>query len=225
LDDSYETSIELYYKDLQNQIDYADNYVNDISSELEDAFVYGIGRAYGSEFFIKKTKGKINGWIGYSISKTERSFKDIENGRWYPTTYDRPHDFSTVLNYQLSKKWELGVVGVYSSGKLFTPVQGFFFVEQTPSTIYGPRNSSRLNDYHRVDVSLTYTPKPEKRKRKYTGSWNFSVYNVYNRKNPFFVSFDTDTDFEQGTTKVEGSKITLFPLIPSITYNFKWNQK
>lgn len=225
LDDAYETSIEVYYKDLRNQIDYADNYVNDITTEVENSFVYGEGRAYGAEFFLKKAKGKLNGWIGYSLSKTERSFADIEGGRWYPAAYDRPHDFSIVANYQLSKKWEMGVIGVYGSGKLFTPIQGFFFVEQSPVTFYGPRNSSRLDDYHRVDISFTYTPKPEKAKRKYTGSWNFSVYNVYNRKNPFFVSFDTTTDFEQGSTTIEGSKITLFPLIPSITYNFKWNQK
>jgi hypothetical protein len=220
--DTYETSIEVYYKDLRNQIDYADNYVNDISKEVEDAFVFGNGRAYGAEFFLKKAKGKLNGWIGYTLSRSERSFEDIEAGRWYPAVYDRTHDVSVVLNYKLSKKWDLGAIFIYGTGKLFTPVRGFFFVEQNINLFYGPRNSSRLDDYHRMDLSATYTPKPDS-KKKWKGSWNFSVYNVYNRKNPFFVNFETETDFQTGTNTITGSKITIFPLIPSITYNFKWN--
>ncbi len=220
--DTYETSFEVYYKDLRNQIDYADNYVNDISKEVEDAFVFGKGRAYGAEFFLKKAKGRLNGWIGYTLSRSERSFEDIEGGRWYPAVYDRTNDVSVVLNYKLSKKWDLGAIFIYGTGKLFTPVRGFFFVEQNINLFYGPRNSSRLDDYHRMDLSATYTPKPNS-KKKWKGSWNFSVYNVYNRKNPFFVNFDTKTDFQTGTNTITGSKITIFPMIPSITYNFKWN--
>jgi len=221
--DTYETSIEVYYKDLKNQIDYADNYVNDISKEVEDAFVFGKGRAYGAEFFLKKAKGKLNGWIGYTLSRSERSFKDIEESRWYPAVYDRPHDLSVVVNYKLSKKWDFGAIFIYGTGKLFTPVRGFFFVEQSVNLFYGPRNSARLDDYHRLDLSATYTPNPDSRK-KFKGSWTFSVYNTYNRKNPFFVNFDTETDFQTGTNTITGTKITIFPLIPSITYNFKWNQ-
>ncbi len=222
--DTYETSIEVYYKDLKNQIDYADNYVNDISKEVEDAFVFGKGRAYGAEFFIKKAKGKLNGWIGYTLSRSERSFKDIEGARWYPAIYDRPHDLSVVVNYKPSKKWDFGAIFIYGTGKLFTPVRGFFFVEQNVNLFYGPRNSARLDDYHRLDLSATYTPNPSSKKR-FKGSWTFSVYNTYNRKNPFFVNFDTTTDFQTGTNTITGTKITIFPLIPSITYNFKWNQK
>ncbi len=223
-DDQFETSIEIYYKDLWNQIDYADNYVNDISREVEDAFVFGIGRAYGAEFFLKKAKGRLNGWIGYTLSRSERSFESIEGGRWYPAVYDRPHDVSVVANYKLSNKWDAGAVFIYGTGKLFTPVRGFFFIEQSINTFYGPRNSSRLDDYHRLDLSATYTPNPGS-KKKFTGSWTFSVYNTYNRKNPFFVNFDTKTNSSTGESSISGSKITIFPLIPSITYNFKWNQK
>ncbi|MBK9257167.1 MAG: TonB-dependent receptor [Saprospiraceae bacterium] len=221
--DTYEASVEVYYKDLKNQIDYADNYVNDISKEVEDAFVFGVGRAYGAEFFLRKSTGKLNGWIGYTLSRTERSFPDIEKARWYPAVYDRTHDLSIVTNYSVSKKWELGAVFIYGSGRLFTPVRGFFFVEQNVNLFYGPRNSARLDDYHRLDISATYTPNPNS-KKKFTGSWSFSIYNVYNRKNPFFVNFDTETDFQTGTNTITGSKITIFPMIPSITYNFKWNQ-
>src|SRR5690606_11532244 len=214
---------EVYYKDLYNQIDYADNYVNDISKVLESAFVFGKGRAYGAEFFLKKSQGKWNGWIGYSLSRTERSFADIENGRWYPADYDRTHDVAVVANYALNKKWEFSAIFIYGSGKWFTPIRGFFFVEQNLNLFYGPRNSTRLDDYHRMDLSVTYTPKGQQ-KKNYQGSWVFSVYNVYNRKNPFFVSFDVETDFNTGESSIEGSKITIFPMIPSITYNFKWNQ-
>ncbi len=220
--DTYETSFEVYYKDLKNQIDYADNYVNDISKEVEDAFVFGKGRAYGAEFFLKKAKGRLNGWIGYTLSRSERSFEDIEGGRWYPAVYDRTNDVSVVVNYKPGKKWDLGAIFIYGTGKLFTPVRGFFFVEQNINLFYGRRNSSRLDDYHRLDVSATYTPKPDS-KKKFKGSWTFSVYNTYNRKNPFFVNFDTKTDFQTGTNTITGTKITIFPLIPSITYNFKWN--
>jgi hypothetical protein len=222
--DNYEASFEVYYKDLRNQIDYADNYVNDISKEVEESFVFGEGRAYGAEFFLKKSKGKLNGWIGYTLSRSERSFKDIEGGRWYPAVYDRPHDLSIVVNYKPLKKWDFGAVFIYGTGKLFTPVRGFFFVEQNINLFYGPRNSSRLVDYHRLDISATYTPNPDS-KKKYSGSWTFSVYNTYNRKNPFFVNFDTNTDFQTGVSTIAGTQITIFPMIPSVTYNFKWNQK
>ena len=223
LNDNYEVSFELYYKDLKNQIDYADNYVADITKEVEDAFVSGIGRAYGAEFFIKKAKGRLNGWIGYTLSKSERSFAAIENGRWYPAIYDRPHDLSLVVNYNLSKKWDFGAVFIYGTGKLYTPVSGFFLIEQNINLFYGPRNSARLDDYHRLDLSATYTPKPDS-KKKFKGSWTFSLYNTYNRKNPFFINFETNSDFQAGKTTIEATKITIFPLIPSITYNFKWNE-
>lgn len=223
-DDTYETSVEVYYRGLRNQIDYADDYVTDITKEVEDAFVFGKGRAYGAEFFVKKSTGRLNGWLGYTLSRTERSFDKIEQGRWYPAVYDRTHDLSLVVNYQLSKKFELGGIFVFGTGKLFTPINGFFFTEQQLNLFYGPRNSQRLDPYHRMDISITYTPKPDS-KKKWRGSWNLSFYNLYNRKNPFFINFDVKSDFEKGTTKIEGSKITIFPLIPSLSYNFKFNQK
>ncbi|MBK8819235.1 MAG: TonB-dependent receptor [Saprospiraceae bacterium] len=222
--DMYETSFEVYYKDLQNQIDYADNYVNDISKDLENSFVFGKGRAYGAEFFVKKSLGKWNGWIGYSLARTERSFENIEGGRWYPAVYDKAHDLKIVANYQINKKWDCSAVFIYGSGRWFTPVRGFFFVEQNINLFYGPRNSTRLDAYHRMDLSVTYTPKAGS-KKPYQGSWILSIYNTYNRKNPFFVNFDVTSDFETGATTIEGTKITIFPIIPSITYNFKWNQK
>ena len=173
---------------------------------------------------MKKSSGRLNGWIGYTLSRTERSFAEIEDGRWYPAVYDRTHDLSVVANYALSKKWDMGATFIYGSGRYFTPIQGFFFIEQQLNTFYGPRNSERLDAYHRFDISFTYTPKPES-KKAFKGSWTFSIYNGYNRKNPFFINYETETDFENGSTTIKGEKITIFPSIPSITYNFKWNQK
>ncbi|HRO73247.1 MAG TPA: TonB-dependent receptor, partial [Saprospiraceae bacterium] len=156
-----------------------------------------------------------------TLSKSERTFDAIENGRWYPAVYDRPHDLSLVVNYNISEKWDLGAVFIYGTGKLYTPVSGFFLIEQNINLNYGPRNSARLADYHRLDLSATYTPNPRSEKR-FKGSWTFSLYNTYNRKNPFFINFDTSTDYQTGKTQIDASKITVFPLIPSITYNFKW---
>lgn len=222
-DNAYETSLEVYYKDLNNQVDYAEDYVTDIAVELEDEFVVGEGRAYGAEFFLKKAKGRLNGWIGYTWSKTERSFPDIEAGRWYPAIYDRRHDLSIVANYQLNEHLEFGGVFIYGSGRWFTPIHGFYFIEQNLSTFYGPRNSAKLDAYHRLDLSMTWYPKPKSNKQ-WKGWWTLSVYNAYNRKNPFFINFETDTDFQSGTSSIEGNKITIFPIIPSVTYNFKWKE-
>lgn len=221
-DNTYETNIEVYYKDLKNQIDYSEDFVEDLSQEVEDAFVFGKGRAYGAEFFLKKAKGKLNGWIGYTLSKSERSFDDIESGRWFPTVYDKTHDLSVVANYKIGRKWDLGAVAIYGTGRNFTPVGGFFLIEQNINLWYGPRNSARLDAYHRIDFSVTYTPKPDT-KKKWKSSWTLSVYNIYNRKNPFFILYNTDADLETGSVEISGDKITLFPIIPSITYNFTWN--
>ena len=221
-DNTYETNIEVYYKDLRNQIDYSEDFVEDLSQEVEDAFVFGKGRAYGAEFFLKKAKGKLNGWIGYTLSKSERSFDDIEGGRWYSTVYDKTHDLSIVANYKIGRKWDLGAVAIYGTGRNYTPVGGFFLIEQNINLWYGPRNSARLDPYHRIDLSATFTPKPDS-KKKWKSSWTLSVYNAYNRKNPFFILYDADVNLETGNVEISGDKITLFPIIPSITYNFTWN--
>jgi hypothetical protein len=222
-DDAYESSIEVYYKDLANQVDYADNYVTDITEEVERSFVTGVGRAYGAEFFLKKAKGDLNGWIGYTVSRSERSFDEIEGGRWYPAIYDRTHDLSLVVNYKLNRKWDFGGIFIYGTGRAFTPISGFYFLDGNLNTDFAPRNSSRLDDYHRMDISFTYTPNPDSSK-KWRGSWTFSIYNVYNRKNPFFLDYDIDGDFREGQFNIEANKVTIFPIIPSITYNFKWAQ-
>lgn len=224
LDNTIETSIELYYRDLQNQLDYSETSVNELGVDEELKFISGKGRAYGAEFFIKKAKGKFNGWIGYTLSRTERSFDDIEEARWYPTTYDRPHDLSVVMNYQISKRWEASGVFIYGTGQAYTPLSGLFNIDNTLNFFYGARNSARLPDYHRADLSFTYTRNPDSNK-KFSGSWSFGFYNVYNRKNPFFTFSEEAETSTPSAPVLESYKVTIFPFIPSVTYNFKWQQK
>ena len=222
--DLYEASAEVYYKDLNNQIDYRENYVNSPTIEVEDEFVFGDGRSYGLELFLKKRKGRLNGWVGYTLSKTERIFPDINFGEAFPATYDRTHDLSLVANYQLNERWDLGAVFVYGTGNTFTPIKSLYFIEQNLNVEYDIRNSARLPDYHRLDLSATFTPKARTEK-SFKSSWNFSVYNIYNRKNPFFTYTTFETNTAEGTAKATAYKVALFPIIPSITWNFKWNQK
>ncbi len=217
----YEASVEVYYKALKDQIDYRESYVDNSVQEVESEFVFGEGEAYGAEFFIRKNKGKLNGWVGYTISKATRTFPDIENGRVYPTTYDRTHDLSVVANYKFSSKLTGGFVFVYATGKTFTPPQSIYLIDGGFQTDYGPRNSQRLEPYHRMDVSLTYTPRPDSQK-DFKSYWVFSIYNVYNRKNTFFVYTDYDSDLQAGSATISAYKVSIFPIIPSITWNFKW---
>ncbi|MEZ4987237.1 MAG: TonB-dependent receptor [Saprospiraceae bacterium] len=207
-DNVWETSVEVYYKDLQNQIDYRENYVNNATDNLELEFVFGKGRSYGSEFFINKRKGRLTGWIGYTLARTERQFPDINNGETFPAVYDRRHDLSVVANYQLSPKWEVGGTFIYGTGQAFTPLESLYFIEQNLVQEYGVRNSARIQDYHRMDFSATFIPRPESEK-KFVSKWVFSVYNAYNRLNPFFIYYDLTTDAAQGTAGQSHSGIHL----------------
>lgn len=217
----WEASVELYYKDLQNQIDYRESYVNNPSDDIEQQFVFGKGRAYGAEFFINKRKGRLTGWLGYTISRTERTFPDINEGKTYRAVYDRPHDLSLVASYEFSKKVTGSVVFVYGSGQAFTPLKSLYLIEGSLVREFAPRNSSRIQDYHRVDLSVVWTPKPASKKR-FKSSWAFSVYNGYNRQNPFFIYYDLEVNRNAGTAEAKALKVSLFPVIPSVTWNFSW---
>jgi len=218
---AFEASVEAYYKSLQDQIDYRESYVDNSVDQVENEFVFGSGEAYGLEFFIRKNAGKLNGWFGYTLSRTDRTFPDIENGRTYPTTYDRTHDLSFVANYNLSPKLIAGLVFVYATGKSFTPPERVYLIDGELQTDYGPRNSQRLEPYHRMDVSLTWIPNPTS-KKNFTSEWVFSLYNAYNRQNTFFLYTDYETDLQSGTAEVKAYKVSIFPILPSVTWNFKF---
>lgn len=222
-DNVWETSVEVYYKKLRNQIDYPENYVQNPAEDVEQSFVFGNGKAYGAEFFLKKAKGRLNGWVGYTWSRTLRTFPDINGGRTYPSVYDRIHDVVVVSNYAVSKKWDMSANFVFSTGNAFTPLKSLYFIDQKLNIEYGDRNSLRLPSYHRADFGATYTHRPDK--KGFHSSWTFSVYNFYNRWNPFFIYYDIQQSFEKGTAKATAQQVTIFPIIPSITWNYKWQQK
>ncbi len=219
----WEASVELYYRDLFNQIEYSESFVPSFTSNEAEEFVFGRGRAYGAEFFVNKKRGQLTGWLGYTLARTERIFEDINNGEPFPATYDRTHDLSLVLNYELSDKWSVSAAFVYGSGNTYTPYESFIFINNRLSIQYGDRNSAREHAYHRLDLSATYTPRP-KSDRPWTGNWTFSVYNVYNRKNTFLRYYDPRFDAETGTAEMRAYRVSIFPIIPSVTYNFRWDQ-
>lgn len=221
-DNMFEVSIEGYWKNLRNQLDYAEGTVPDAATNVESNFVSGKGKAYGVELFVKKSKGKLNGWVGYTWSRTLRQFDDINNGKVYPSVYDRIHDIVVVANYSLSKKWDFTANFVYGTGNAFTPLRTLYFIDQSIRQEYAARNSSRLPNYHRMDIGATYSPTPKR--KNFSSTWSFSVYNAYNRLNPFFVYYDVQGAFEAGKFKATANQVTLFPIIPSVTWNFKWNQ-
>ena len=220
----YETSVEVYYKNLDNQIDYREDYVDNVADDVEQEFVFGEGESYGLELFLKKSEGRLNGWIGYTLSRTTRTFDEINDGEAFPAIYDRTHDLSIVANYEVNEKWDLGAVFVYGTGNAFTPISNLYFIDQFPAIDYGPRNSARLPAYHRFDLSATYVPKPNTEKN-FSSSWTFSIYNAYNRRNVFFTYYDFETDLANGNATATALRVSLFPIIPSVTWNFKWMER
>ena len=234
----YEASIEIYYKDLKNLIEYKENAFpeDNLNNNVDNQLTFGNGYSYGAEFFLKKRLGDFNGWIGYTYSKTMRKFDEIDNGEWFPAKYDRRNDLSVVTQYQINNRINIGAVFVYATGNsLSLPERRWFSLEENRIiTVWSKRNQYRLDPYHRLDISLTIDSKPykevfnketnqfDKVDKKVISSWNISVYNVYNRANPYFIFFDYTGDPLQGTADFGASQVSLFPILPSITWNFKF---
>ena len=215
----FETSIETYYKTMENQIEYKEGYTPSLKDPEED-FVFGKGWSYGTELFINKVKGRFTGWIGYTLSWTWRRFPNLNDGLKYPSRYDRRNDLSIVGSYELNKKWKLSSIFVYGTGNATSLPERFYFVSGVLTQEYSRINAYRMNAYHRLDIAATYTPQPKKVK-KYTGNWVFSIYNLYSRLNPYFVYFDQEGSASAGTLKVTAKQVSLFPIIPSVTWNIK----
>jgi hypothetical protein len=218
-DNLWETSVELYYKKMDNQIDYSEGYTQSLL-DPEEFFVFGKGWSYGSEFYINKSRGRFTGWVGYTLSWTWRKFAQLNGGNPYPAKYDRRHDLSVVGMYELNKRWRLSSVFVYGTGNATTLPERFYIINGVLTQEYSKVNQYRLAPYHRLDFSATYEPIPKKQ-RKYKYQWVFSVYNVYNRMNPYFLYFNQEGSPLNGTLKVEARQVSLFPVIPSVTLNFK----
>ena len=232
----YEASIELYYKDMNNLIEYAEGASPDdnVKDNVDNNLVFGSGYSYGAELFIKKRLGQFTGWIGYTYSRTTRQFPEINFGEEFPAKYDRRHDLSVVATYELNDRWTFGGAFVYATGNAITLPVGWYQYEGDIQYEYGPRNSLRMSAYHRADISATRSGKDFKThtdptsgeeiktKKRFVSSWSFSVYNLYNRANPYFIYIDQEGDFQDGTLTVAGKQVSLFPILPSATWNFKF---
>jgi len=215
-DNMFETSVELYYKNFQNQIDYQNGADILLNEKVESQLVFGEGRAYGAELFIKKRTGDLTGWIGYTLSKTERSIDEIDEGAWYPVKHDRTHDVSIVLMYKFSDKWNVSANWVYNTGNAVTFPNGKYEIDGLTIPAYTSRNGYRMPDYHRLDLGVSRT---NKKRKRYESSWNFSLYNAYARKNAYSISF---RESEDNPNKTEAVRQSLFQIVPSVTYNFKF---
>jgi hypothetical protein len=213
-----ETSVEAFYKSMDNQIDFKDNAFLMLNPRIEGEFRFGRAWAYGAELLIRKDQGRLNGWISYTWSRTLRQVAEVNSGSPYPASYDRPHNFNIITNYELSPRITLSATWVFSSGTPVTlPAARFEYGNQV-RPLYTERNGYRLPDYHRLDLGVTIRGRrvPD---RRFRSEWNISVYNAYYRKNTWMLDFREDTD-QPG--KVDAYKVYLFPIIPAITYNFKF---
>ncbi|MBL4648574.1 MAG: TonB-dependent receptor [Aureispira sp.] len=218
---TFEASIEVFYKDMFNQLDYSENYTPTPDADLEDQFISGSGRAYGLELFVRKQKGRFTGWIAYTLSRSERTFDNIR-GKTFLAGFDRTHDLSVVLSYDIFDWFTISSTFVYGSGAPYTPIKSVYIVNFSPTLEYGLRNSARLPAYHRMDLSLAF--RLTKKEKPFQADMVLSVYNIYNRQNIFFTYTAPETDALSGQIELRSYQVSLFPIIPTITLNFKWKQ-
>ena len=212
----YALSGEIYYKFLQNQIDYKNGASSFLNNEIEGEFVYGKGQAYGLEIQLQKKKGKFTGWISYTLSRSLRTFDAIDGGKEFSARQDRIHDIAIVLMYKVAPRIALSSSWVYYTGDAVTFPSGKYEVNGTVIPFYTERNGYRMPDYHRLDLGATFYFKERK---KFEHSLNVSVYNAYNRENAYTITFQEDPEDE---TKTQAVQTTLFKMIPALTYNFKF---
>jgi hypothetical protein len=223
-DNAIETSVELYYKKMENQVLFGEGKQLKINVDLDSLIVYGKGESYGAEFFVKKNTGKLTGWISYTISKTTQQFNELNFGKEFPFKYDRRHNLSVTGTYQLTKRWNVSAVLVYSSGATFTVPGGRISTLNSGTIfegnyyVYEGRNNYRLRSYHRLDISAAHKKTGKIFKKRFEREWVFGVYNAYSRQNPYFIYFEIDAL----TSKPTAKQVSLLPIIPSVSYNFKF---
>jgi hypothetical protein len=216
-DNMYELSAESYYKAMQNQLDYKDNAVTTRTTvPIETQLLYGKGRAYGMEILLKKNKGKLTGWLGYTLSRTEKQIAGINNNDWYAARQDRTHDISIVTMYDISKRWNVSAVWVYQTGNAVTFPSGKYDVGGQTLWLYTERNGYRMPAYHRLDLGATYKLKERK---GYSSELAFSLYNAYGHENPYTITFEPSASDPNRTIAMQTS---LFKFVPSISWNCKF---
>lgn len=235
-DNNYETSVELYYKQMNNLIEFKEGALpqDNAQENTDNLLTLGEGYSYGAELFIKKTTGKLTGWIGYTWSRTDRRFPEIFDGDWFPAKYDRRHDLSIVANYDFNDNWSVATNFVYATGNAITLPTSWYLHDGDVQFEFGPRNASRMPDYHRLDFSLNWQDSPTKTvyisgedspkevKKRFRNSVNLSIYNVYSRQNPFFLFVQNEGSFAENNFNISLQQVALFPILPSITWNFEF---
>jgi hypothetical protein len=223
-DDAIETSVEVYYKKMGNQVLFGEGKQLKINANLDSLIVYGKGESYGAEFFVKKNMGKLTGWVSYTLSKTTQKFNALNFGKEFPFKYDRRHNLSVTASYQLTKRWMLSSVFVFSTGSAFTVPTGRISTLNSGTIfegnyyVYDGRNNYRLAPYHRLDLSAANKKTGRLFKKPYEREWVFGIYNAYSRQNPYFVYFEIDAL----TSKPTAKQVSLLPIIPSVSFNFKF---
>lgn len=222
-DKKYSIESEVYYKDVSNRINYIDGADLIANEAVEQIILNGEERAYGLELLLRKNNGKFKGWISYTLSKAEQrtpgrnaNEPGINNGEWYRANHDRTHNLATTFNYELNPKWSLGANFNFQTGRAVTYPEGYFEYLDINIPVFNERNSASLPAYHRLDVSATYTPKVNEN-RKFKSEWNFSIYNIYNRQNANSMTFRQN---DEG--KNESVQLSIFGMVPSVTYSFKF---
>lgn len=212
----YETSVELYYKTFQNQIDYRNGANLILNNKVESQLVFGKGWAYGAEFLIRKKYGKLTGWISYTLSKTKRQFPDINSGNVFLAKQDRPNNLAVVGMYELNPKITFSATWIFYSGNVVTFPSGRYVVDGNIISYYTERNGYRMPDYHRLDIGLTWQ---RKKTERFESNWSFSIYNVYGRSNAYAINFQQDPN---DPTRMQAVQLSLFRFVPAISYNFKF---
>jgi len=223
MDNKYEFSAEVYYKNFINSIDFKERAQILLNENLEGELRVGTARAYGLELMLRKDIGKLTGWISYTYSKIEKKIDQVNDNNWYNAKYDKPHDLSIVLSYEINKRLSASTNFVYSSGSAVTFPTGKYNFHGTIIPVYSERNAERLPDYHRMDCSVTLQSKTRKKKnpdqlKRFQSQWVLSVYNVYDRRNAFAVNFRQD----ESTNETFAEKSAIFSIVPAITYNVKF---
>jgi hypothetical protein len=218
---AFETSVEVYYKKMKNQIEFKEgsSAEDNIKNNTDNNFTFGNGTSYGLELFVNKKTGKFTGWIGYTLSWTTRKFPELNLGKEFYAKYDSRHDVSVIASYELNDKWTFSAIWVFASGNAMTLPIARYIINGNVVNEYGERNSFRMPNYHRMDISATYNGKKHK---NYESSWNFSIFNLYNRYNPYYIYFETKGDITQGYLETTAKQVSLFPILPSVTWNFKF---
>lgn len=212
----YQISLETYYKRFLHQMEYKDGANMQLFHAIEQELLFGKGRAYGLEWQFKKNVGKLQGWIAYTLSRSERQFDSINQGAWYQARQDRPHDVSLVATLDLNQHWQLSGNFVYATGQAVSLPTSKYHIQGETFYYFAKRNDQRMPDYHRMDVSVAYS---HQMRTTGTSTWNIGFFNVYNRKNTYMLDFRQN---EQQPLKTDIYRIALFGIIPSVTWNFNF---